>query len=103
MSRSKLSRNPRLHSALSLAKHGRSIVPVYWPIEGRCACGKPDCASPAKHPISALAPRGVKHATTSDVVIRAWWQHAPFANPAIATGDASGVFVLDVDGDTADI
>jgi putative DNA primase/helicase len=46
-----------------------------------------------------LVPRGVKHATTSRVVIRAWWAHAPLANPALATGEASGVVVLDVDGD----
>jgi Bifunctional DNA primase/polymerase, N-terminal len=44
-------------------------------------------------------PQGVKHATTSAVVIRAWWQHAPLANPAIATGEVSEIKVLDIDGD----
>src|SRR4051795_6167425 len=90
--------NPRLRSALALARHGRSILPVFWAIDGHCACGNSDCSSPAKHPISALTPRGVKHATTSAVVIRAWWAHAPLANPAIATGDISRISVLDVDG-----
>jgi hypothetical protein len=32
-----------------------------------------------------LVPRGVKQATTSRVVIRAWWAHAPLANPILAT------------------
>jgi hypothetical protein len=91
--------NPRLQAALAQARRGRSVLPVYWAIDGRCACARPDCGSPAKHPIPALAPRGVKHATTSDVVIRAWWWHSPLANPAIATGDVSGITILDVDGD----
>src|SRR5437763_1109869 len=65
--------NPRLQSALAHARHGRSVLPVFWARDGRCGCGAADCASPAKHPIPALAPRGVKHATTSAVVIRAWW------------------------------
>jgi hypothetical protein len=91
--------NSRLQAALAHARHGRAVLPVYWSTGGRCACGRPDCPSPAKHPIPELVPRGVKHATTSRVVIRAWWAHAPLANPALATGEASGVVVLDVDGD----
>ena len=93
--------NPRLQAALAHARHGRAVLPVYWSIGRRCACGRADCPSPAKHPIPELAPRGVKHATTSRVVIRAWWAHAPLANPALATGEASGVVVLDIDGDHA--
>src|SRR5579859_1089916 len=93
--------NPRLQAALAHARHGRAVLPVFWSTGGRCACGRPDCPSPAKHPIPELAPRGVKHATTSRVVIRAWWAHAPLANPALATGEASGVVVLDIDGDHA--
>src|SRR5579859_4516450 len=91
--------NLRLQAALAHARHGRAVLPVYWTAGGRCACGRPDCHSPAKHPIPELVPRGVKQATTSRVVIRAWWAHAPLANPALATGEASGVVVIDVDGD----
>src|SRR5947209_18899532 len=91
--------NPRLQSALAHARYGRSVLPVFWAADGRCGCGNTSCSSPAKHPIPALAPRGVKHASTSSVVIRAWWTHAPLANPAIATGDVSRLLVLDVDGD----
>src|SRR5689334_4860062 len=91
--------NQRLRAALAHARLGCSVLPVYWAVGGRCACGKPECGSPAKHPIPALVPRGVKQATASSVVIRAWWWHSPWANPAIATGEASGLIVLDVDGD----
>src|SRR5438132_11421249 len=92
-------RNPKLAAALAHARHGRAVLPVYWANGGRCACGRADCHSPAKHPIPELVPRGVKQATTSRVVICAWWTHAPLANPALATGEASGVVVIDVDGD----
>src|SRR5215208_273760 len=99
MSSQPTSHNPRLQSALAHARRGRSVLPVYWSTDDRCACQHPDCSSPAKHPIPTLAPRGVKQATTSHVVIRAWWGHSPLANPAIATGDVSGITVLDDDGD----
>jgi bifunctional DNA primase/polymerase-like protein len=91
--------NSKLAAALAHARHGRAVLPVYWTTSGRCACGRADCHSPAKHPIPELVPRGAKQATTSRVVIRAWWTHAPLANPALATGDVSGVVVIDVDGD----
>src|SRR2546423_5360178 len=93
------SANPRLQSALAHARRGRSVLPVFWARDGRCGCGNKACASPAKHPIPALAPRGVKHATTSTITIRAWWTHTPLANPALATGDVSRITVLDIDGD----
>ena len=63
--------NPQLQGALAHARHERVVLPVYWANGGRCACGRPDCHSPAKHPIPELVPRGVKQATTSRVVIRA--------------------------------
>src|ERR1700681_4133496 len=91
--------NPRFRSALASARLRRPVLPVYWATGGRCACGHADCPSPAKHPIAHLVPNGVRHATTSLVVIRAWWANAPLANPALATGEPSGVVVLDVDGD----
>src|SRR6266542_437227 len=97
--RSPTSSNPRLLAALAHARLGRSVLPVHSAFAGQCTCRRADCPSSGKHPISVLAPRGVKHATTSVVVIRAWWWHSPWANPAIATGDVSGISVLDVDGD----
>src|ERR1700682_162607 len=99
MSKAQSLSNPKLAAALAHARHGRAVLPVYWTAGGRCALGRADCHSPAKHPIPELVPRGVKQATTSRVVISAWWAHAPLANPALATGETSGVVVIDVDGD----
>lgn len=44
-----------------------------------------------------LATHGCKSATVDPVRIRAWWERHPEANVAIATGDRSGIVVLDVD------
>ena len=40
---------------------------------------------------------GFKEATTDPEQIREWWQEDPAFNVAIATGELSGLFVLDVD------
>lgn len=42
---------------------------------------------------------GCKDATRDAEQIRRWWTAMPEANIGIATGPASGIFVLDVDGD----
>lgn len=42
--------------------------------------------------------RGFKDATDDLDVVRAWWREHPTANIGIATGESSGLFVLDVDG-----
>jgi hypothetical protein len=39
----------------------------------------------------------VKEATTDETQIRAWWQQHPEANIGIATGERSGLIVLDID------
>lgn len=81
--------------ALAYAAAGYAVIPVWWPDEdGRCACGKADCTRPAKHPIPST---GVKQATTDNDRVAAWWNEYPDANIAIATGQASGVIVIDVD------
>jgi Bifunctional DNA primase/polymerase, N-terminal/AAA domain/Primase C terminal 1 (PriCT-1) len=46
-----------------------------------------------------LTEHGFKDATIDVETIRAWWTKWPDANVAIATGAASGLVVLDVDGD----
>lgn len=55
------------------------------------------CEPAGKRPLGALAPHGVKDATTDPRVIRAWWGACPGANIGLATG--GGFFALDVDGD----
>jgi Bifunctional DNA primase/polymerase, N-terminal/Primase C terminal 2 (PriCT-2) len=83
-----------LEWALLYAKSGLSVFPVRWMSNGRCSCGKEDCGSPAKHP---LTKHGEKDATTDPTRIEVWWRKWPNAGIAIATGP-SGLVVLDIDG-----
>jgi hypothetical protein len=90
-----VSENNLLASALSYAKNGWQVFPVYWPESDRCGCGKPDCKNQAKHP---LTPNGLNDASTDADVIQAWWTKWPKANIGIATGKISGLVVVDNDG-----
>ena len=51
-----------------------------------------------KTPDGKLAPNGYKNATTDEATIRQWWTTRPDANIGIATGEASGLVVVDLDG-----
>ena len=82
-------------AALQLAACGCPVFPVHSVDEqGRCSCGSPACSSPGKHP---RAGHGVKDATTDSVQIHEWWEQWPDANIGLATGEVSGIIVLDVD------
>lgn len=76
-----------------------AIIPLHTVDEdtGACTCGSGSCSSPAKHPIASLVPNGVENATTDPSLVREWWALWPDANIGIATGDISGVIVLDID------
>lgn len=84
----------RVTAAHEYADNGWRVLPLYGIAEGRCQCGRPDCHSPGKHP---LTPRGVNDATTDHDQISAWWMDYPDANVGVATGRASGLVVVDVD------
>src|SRR5262245_28378087 len=73
-----------VRAALAFARKGLHVFP---------------CIPRAKQPATA---NGLKDATTDPDCIRAWWHHEPRFNVAIATGAASGVFVVDVDGPDAE-
>lgn len=60
-------------------------LPIHRVIFGRCTCGKVGCSSPGKHP-----------RTRNGVLDAKPWKPAQL-NVAIRTGEASGIFVLDVD------
>ena len=45
-----------------------------------------------------LTKHGFKDASVSPSIIEAWWKKYPTANIGLATGQASGLVVLDVDG-----
>src|SRR5262249_776325 len=71
-----------LHSAaLELARRGVAVFP---------------CQPRGKAP---ACQRGVHDATTDATRINAWWRPCPDLNIGIATGAASGFFVVDIDGD----
>jgi hypothetical protein len=87
--------NERLDAALEYARQGWPVFPLHTPIKGRCSCGNPKCGkTTGKHPRTL---HGLKDATTSEAVIREWWEKWPDANIGILTGEPSGLVVLDVD------
>jgi putative DNA primase/helicase len=86
---------------MELASWGLQLFPVHHPVErnGRlvCSCADPACASPAKHPVAALAPHGLSNATAEPAVIERWWGAGVPFNIGVATGLVSGIVALDVD------
>lgn len=94
--------SPFGEAAVSYAERDWSVVPLWSAVDGDCTCPQRSttrgedgrCRSPGKHPI---AQRGVHDATTDSETIRAWWTRHPHANIGVATGDRSGIVVLDVD------
>lgn len=80
--------------ALAYAKRGWPVFPLHTPTpSGSCSCGNP-CGNPGKHPRTR---NGFKQATTDEETIRRWWAQFPDANIGIATGERSGLLVVDVD------
>jgi len=75
--------NPLLDGALNYAQRGWAVFP---------------CHPGDKRPAGALAPQGLKDATTDPEVIERWWRAEPRANIGLRTGQHFDV--LDVDGDT---
>ncbi len=74
-----------LRTAIAFAKRGLAVFP---------------CRARDKRPATE---HGVKDATTDAEIIRRWWQHDPQFNVAIATGEVSNVFVVDIDGVDAEL
>src|SRR5262245_11987128 len=75
-----MTRSPTLTAALALASIGVHVSP---------------CAARAKTPAT---PHGHLDATIDREKIEAWWLAEPRLNVAAATGQLSGIFVVDVDG-----
>jgi len=73
---------------------GWHVFPIHGVRDGRCTCGNPACGSPGKHP---RTPHGVKDATSGAQQIESWWSQRPDSSIGLATGEPSGVDVLDVD------
>src|SRR5262245_40208280 len=90
---SELDADALLASALSYAARGWAVFPCHLLINGVCSCGKADCRNIAKHP---MTPAGFHDASTDELLIHAWWEKWPLANVAIATGQISGIVVIDI-------
>ncbi len=71
----------------------RPVLPLHWPMEGKCSCDDPYCSSPGKHP---LTKNGLHDASQDPVQIRQWLDKWPNANLAIVTGGS--LVVIDCDG-----
>ena len=82
-------------SALAYSSRGWSVVPVHTMHDGRCSCGRVDCAAPGKHPRVRWETAMHERASAEQVV--SWWERWPDANVAVVTGCVSEVAVLDVD------
>lgn len=87
----------KCEAALGLAGRGWSVFPVHTPTgQGGCSCLKASCDRIGKHPRNA---HGHNEATTDSAVIDRWWRQWPDANIGLATGQTSGLVVLDIDPD----
>ena len=83
-----------LNLALLYASLGWQVFPLHAMQGDACSCGNQQCSSPAKHPRTR---RGHKDASSDDRQIRTWWKRWPDANVGIATGQGSGLVVIDID------
>jgi hypothetical protein len=82
-------------AALIYVEAGFSIIPLHWIAKNKCSCGRDDCASPAKHPVTQ---HGLKDASNDPDQVKAWWKQYPKANIGVCTGHASnGLTVIDFD------
>ena len=83
-----------LSQALTYARMGFEVLPVHRPILQAgarvCSCGKLHCASPAKHPVGRLVPRGALHAMKDTRQVTVWFAGTRH-NIGIATGEVSNL------------
>lgn len=92
--------SPVGETAVAYASRGWHVVPLHWIEPGaegpRCSCkAGAECGSPGKHPIMT----GWQHRDKPEPahVAKAYTERWPKANVGLATGRASGFWVLDVD------
>jgi len=85
---------------LEISRHyadvlGFAVFPCHSIENGMCSCGDADCRNTAKHPLTA---NGVKDATKDAETLKRYFSgDYERANIAVATGEPSGIWVLDVD------
>jgi hypothetical protein len=81
--------------------YGFSIFPIHGIKEdGTCTCNNPSCNNVGKHPAT---PDGFKSASNDIERVKQLWSGRTGLNVGIATGEKSGVFVIDIDSPEAEI
>jgi RecA-family ATPase len=98
-------------TALEYAELGWKVFPIHTIAKNRCTCGQECGRDAGKHPVGYFekdegdqivtykpVPNGLNDATNDPETIKKWWSIAPF-NIGIRTGEESGIFVLDPDGE----
>jgi hypothetical protein len=84
-----------LRAALEYAARGWAVFPVHTSREdGTCSCRSKTCSAVGKHPRTR---KGLNDAARDQEKIAEWWKRWPDANIGVATGNASGIVVLDLD------
>lgn len=83
-----------IDKAIEYADRGWKVFPLHTTKNAACSCGNPKCTSAAKHP---RIKEWQKDCSNQSGVIKDWWSKWPDANIGLATGSASGFFVLDID------
>jgi len=86
-------------AAVTYARRGWHVLPLFGLTPNGCACGRDVCGSPGKHPQYHLAPNGLKNSTTDEATIDRWFSIDPSINIGIRTGAVSGIVVVDLDVD----
>lgn len=78
-----------------ISSYGLSIFPVHGIDDsGQCTCGDSACTNKGKHPATA---NGFKDATNNIDDLLTLWAGRKHLNVGIATGEKSGIFVIDID------
>lgn len=88
--------NKMMDAACAYTRWGLAVLPLHNIINGKCSCGNAECGSPGKHPRTR---NGLKDASKDYAQISRWWGMWPDANIGVVTGKASGIVVIDVDGE----
>jgi len=92
------------HNMLNIAKQyaaewGWSLIPVHGiDKSGACTCSNPKCEHPGKHPAIF---NGVNGASNDVEILEKNWRNQADLNLGLATGEESGVLVIDIDGPDA--
>lgn len=82
--------------ARELISLGFALFPVHGMNGDYCTCGNNNCSNRGKHPATL---NGLKDATKDIEELKALWNGRKNLNGGVATGEASNIFVIDVDSE----